>query len=74
MSGTTDRSPSGRGCSHGGKGGAVCVWGGMCVCVGVCVGKGKGGDVVQIKDSALTWYALALLGKKERDKKGEKYG
>lgn len=29
MSGTTDRSPSGRGCSHGGKGGFVC----MCLCV-----------------------------------------
>ena len=52
-----------------------CVCGGMCVCVCRCMcGEGEGGDVVQIKDSALTWYALALLGKKERDKTGEKYG
>ena len=58
----------------------MCVFVCVCVCVfgrGVCkcmCGEGEGGDVVQIKDSALTWYALALLGKKERDKKGEKYG
>lgn len=49
----------------------LCVY--VCGCIGVCVGRGKGGMWFRFR-TALTWYALALQRKTERDKRGGKDG